>query len=147
MSLKSMTVSKLNDLKRQVESAIHAKVAERRREIESELSRLAEFSGGTRAKVVRAAASLMVVRKVGKKLGKSLIANGPKAPKPKQRTKTRKTRKAANNAPGHSNLASAEHIEALVEAIPVEVPIESLPIEPPATPIYGNVMADVSAAA
>ena len=38
MSLKTMTVSKLKDLKRQVETAIHAKVTERRHEIESELS-------------------------------------------------------------------------------------------------------------
>jgi hypothetical protein len=35
-----MTVSKLKDLKRQVEAAIHAKVTERRQEIESELSKL-----------------------------------------------------------------------------------------------------------
>jgi hypothetical protein len=91
----------------------------------------------------------MVARKIGKKLDESLIANGPKASKPKQRTKTRKTRKTANNAPGRSNLASTEHIEALVEALPVEVLIESLPVEPPtATPIYANVIpADVSAAA
>jgi hypothetical protein len=147
MSLKTMTVSKLKDLKRQVESAIHAKVAERRHEIESELLKLSRFDGSGRAKVARAEARGMVARKTGKKLDEPLIANGPK--KPKQRTKTRKTRKAANNAPGRSTLASAEHIEALVE-VPIESrPIESLPVEPPpATPIYANVIpADVSAAA
>jgi hypothetical protein len=145
MSLKTMTVSKLKDLKRQVESAIHAKVAERRHEIESELLKLSRFDGSGRAKVVRAEARGMVARKIGKKPDVSLTTNGPKAPKPKQRTKTRKTRKAANNAPGRSTLASAEHIEAL----PVEAPIESLPVEPPpATPIYDNdIPADVSAAA
>jgi hypothetical protein len=149
MSLKTMTVSKLKNLKRQVESAIHAKVAERRHEIESELLKLSRFGGGGRTKVARAEAKGMVVRKIGKKLDEPLIPNGPKASKPKQRTKTRKTRKAANNAPGRSSLASAEHIEALVEALPVEVPIESLPVEPPpATPIYANVIpADVSEAA
>ena len=149
MSLKSMTVSKLKDLKRQVESAIHAKAAERRHEIESELLKLSLFDGSGRAKVVRAGARGMVARKTGKNLDESLIANGPKASKPKQQTKTRKTRKAAINAPGGSTLASAEHIEALVEALPVEVPIVSLPVEPPtATPIYANVIpADISAAA
>ena len=134
MSLKTMTVSKLKDLKRQVESAIHAKVAERRHEIESELLKLSRFDGSERAKVVRAGARGMVARKIGKKLDESVIANGPKAPKPKQRTKSKKTRKAAN-----ATLAGAEHIETLVEP---------LPVEPLATPIYANVIpADVSAAA
>ena len=81
MSLKSMAVSKLKDLKRQVESAIHAKVAERRREIESELLKLSRLDGSERAKVVRAGARGVVARKIGKKLDESLIANGPKASK------------------------------------------------------------------
>jgi hypothetical protein len=63
MSLKSMTVSKLKDLKRQVESAIHAKVAERRHEIESELLELSRFDGSGRAKVAKAGARGMVARK------------------------------------------------------------------------------------
>jgi hypothetical protein len=67
MSLKTMTVSKLQDLKRQVEAAIHAKVTERRHEIESELSKLSLLDGGGRGKVVRAAARGMVAVKVGKK--------------------------------------------------------------------------------
>src|SRR5271154_1467907 len=50
MSLKTMTVSKLKDLKRQVEAAIHAKVTERRQEIESELLKLSRLHGGRGAK-------------------------------------------------------------------------------------------------
>jgi hypothetical protein len=113
MSLKTMTVSKLKDLKRQVEAAIHAKVTERRREIESELSELSRLDGG-RAKVVRAGARGMVVVKVGKK---------PKASTPNQPRKTRKarnTRKAANSAEtGFSTLAIAGHADPLpIEAHP-----------------------------
>ena len=54
MSLKTMTVSKLKALKHQVEAAIHAKVTERRHEIESEPSKLSRFDDGRGAKVVRA---------------------------------------------------------------------------------------------
>jgi hypothetical protein len=68
MSLKTMTVSKLKDLKRQVEAAIHAKVTERRQEIESELSKLSRLDGGRGAKAVRAGTRGMVALKVGKKL-------------------------------------------------------------------------------
>jgi DNA-binding protein H-NS len=46
MALKTMTVPKLQALKSQVEAAITAKVTERRRELESELSKLAGFGGG-----------------------------------------------------------------------------------------------------
>ena len=112
MSLKAMSVSKLQDLKREVEAAIHAKAAERRHEIESELLELFRLDGG-RAKVVRAGARGMVAVKVGKK---------PKASTPKRPKKTRKaskTRKAPHimNA-GRSTLASADHIEPL----PIENP-------------------------
>jgi hypothetical protein len=145
MSLKAMTVSKLNALKKEVEAAIHAKVTQRRHEIESELSRLARFDGG-RAKVVRAQAKGMVARKVGKKLGESLIANSPVASTPKKSKKIKKaskTRKVANNvaAAPPSTPASTEHIE----ATPVEAaPVEALPV----TSIQDNDMpADVSAAA
>ena len=148
MSLKTMTVSKLKDLKRQVEAAIHAKVTERRQEIESELSKLSRLDSGRGAKAVRAGTRGMVALKVGKKLNEPITMNSPKPSTPKQRTKTRKTRKAANNAPGCSTLASTEHIEALVEALYVEVPIESLPVESRPAAIYANVIpADVSAAA
>jgi hypothetical protein len=88
------STGKLKELKRQVESAIQASVAERRHEIESELLKLSRFDGRGRAKVVRAGARGMVARKIGEKLDDSIIANGPKASKPKQRTKTRKTRVA-----------------------------------------------------
>ena len=147
MSLKTMTVSKLKDLKRQVESAIRAKVAERRHEIESELLKLSRFDSGGRAKVVRAEARGMVARKIGKKLDESLIANGPKASKPKQRTKTRKTRKARNSAEtGLSTLATAKYSEPLPI---VSLPVEPVPIEPPTVAsIHPNVMpTEVSAAA
>src|SRR5271167_2231122 len=47
---------KLKVLKREVEAAIHAKVTARRREIESELSKLSLLDSGERANVVKAAA-------------------------------------------------------------------------------------------
>jgi hypothetical protein len=130
MSLKAMHVSQLKALKREVESAIHAKVSERRREIESELSELSRLDGG-RAKVVRAGARGMVAVKVGKK---------PKASTPNQPRKTRKarnTRKAANSAETvFSTLAIADHIEPL--------PIETRPV----ASIDANVVpADLSVAA
>jgi DNA-binding protein H-NS len=49
MALKTMSVAKLQALKSQLEAAISAKVTERRRELESELSRLAGFTGGRKA--------------------------------------------------------------------------------------------------
>jgi len=104
MSLKAMSVSKLQDLKREVEAAIHAKAAERRHEIESELLELFRLDGG-RAKVVRAGARGMVAVKVGKK---------PKASTPKQPKKPRKaskTRKTAHSV--ISTLAGTDHIEPL----------------------------------
>jgi hypothetical protein len=114
MSLKTMTVSRLKDLKRQVEAAIHAKVTERRHEIESELSKLSLLDGGGRGKVVRAAARGMVAVKIGKK---------PKSSTPDQSRKSgkaRNTRKAANSAErGFSTLVVAGHIEPL--------PIETCP--------------------
>jgi hypothetical protein len=149
MSLKTMTVSKLKELKHQVEEAIHAKVTERRHEIESELSKLARFDGGRDAKVVRAGAKEIVAvkyrnpgpsLKAGKKLDESLMADSPKVSIPKRPKKTRKankTRKAANSVEmGLSSIATADHIE-------------PLPIEPPpVTSTYADVMpVDVSAAA
>jgi hypothetical protein len=154
MSLKAMNVSKLRALRQEVEATIHAKVAERRQEIESELSRLARLEGG-RVKVVKARAKVMVARKVGKKLAEPLTANKPKATTPKQRTKTskaRKTRKAANPvAAVLSILPTVEHAEALpVETLLVEAaPIEAAPVEAlPVTSANANVAPpDVSAAA
>jgi DNA-binding protein H-NS len=49
MALKTMTIAKLQALKSQIEAAITAKVTERRRELESELSKLAGFTGGGKA--------------------------------------------------------------------------------------------------
>jgi DNA-binding protein H-NS len=46
MALKTMPIAKLQQLKSQVEAAISARVTERRRELESELSKLAGFGGG-----------------------------------------------------------------------------------------------------
>jgi DNA-binding protein H-NS len=43
-----MPIPKLQELERQVEGAIAEKVTERRRELESELSKLARFDGGER---------------------------------------------------------------------------------------------------
>ena len=45
MALKTMPIAKLQDLKTQIEAAITAKVSERRRELETELAKLAQFGG------------------------------------------------------------------------------------------------------
>jgi hypothetical protein len=125
MSLKTMTVFKLKELKHQVEAAIHAKVTERLHEIESELSKLSRFDGGRGAKAVRAGARGMVAvkyrssgpsSKAGKKLDEALRSDSPK--------KANKTRKAANVVEANlSSIATADHIPPL--------PIAPLPIEPP----------------
>jgi hypothetical protein len=132
MSLKTMSVSKLKALKNQVEAVIRTKVKERRREIESELSRLAGFDGSGRAKVVRARTKEMVVRKVGKKPVEPLIANKSKASTRKQRTKTRKASKTRTAAAVPST-PTAKNIEALpVEVAPVEaLPVGAVAIDPP----------------
>jgi DNA-binding protein H-NS len=49
MALKTMPIAKLQQLKSQVEAAISARVTERRRELESELSKLGGISGGGNA--------------------------------------------------------------------------------------------------
>jgi DNA-binding protein H-NS len=46
MALKTMSIAKLRDLKSQVEAAITEKVSTRRRELETELSKLGGYSGG-----------------------------------------------------------------------------------------------------
>ncbi len=127
LSLTTMTESKLKVLKRQVEAAIRAKVVERRREIEFELSKLSLLDGGGRRKVARAVASGTVAVEVGKK---------PKTSTSNQPRKARNTRKAANSAEtGFSPPAVAEHIEPL--------PIETCPvasIEAPVPLIEANVV-------
>src|SRR5271168_812416 len=49
MVLKTMSIDKLRDMKSKIEAAISAKVAERRHELESELSKLAHLGGGGKA--------------------------------------------------------------------------------------------------
>jgi hypothetical protein len=49
MALNTMPIAKLRDLKSRVEAAISAKVTERRRELESELSKVAGFAGSRKA--------------------------------------------------------------------------------------------------
>jgi DNA-binding protein H-NS len=48
MALKAMSVARLQDLKTKVEAAISTKIGERRRELESQLSKLAGYTGGER---------------------------------------------------------------------------------------------------
>ena len=109
LSLKTITKSKLKALKRQVEAAIHAKVAERRREIESKLSKLSLLDGGKRRKVVRAAVRGMVAVKFGKKRKVSTL---------NQPSKARNTRKAADGAEtDFSTAVIADHIEPLPELV------------------------------
>jgi DNA-binding protein H-NS len=45
MALKTMSVAKLQDLKSEIDSAIRAKVTERRRELEAQLAKLSGFGG------------------------------------------------------------------------------------------------------
>jgi DNA-binding protein H-NS len=45
MALKTMPIAKLQDLKSKIDAAINAKVSERRRELETELAKLAQFDG------------------------------------------------------------------------------------------------------
>ena len=47
MNLKSMSVGQLMSLRGQVEAALSGKVVEQRRSLESELSKLTRFQGGT----------------------------------------------------------------------------------------------------
>lgn len=49
MALKTMPIAKLQNLKSKIEAAINAKVTERRRELETELSKLARFGGAGKA--------------------------------------------------------------------------------------------------
>src|SRR5580692_6433542 len=126
MSLKALNVSQLKTLKREIESAIHAKVSERRHEIESALSELSLLDGSGRGKVVRAAASGMDAAKyrssgsarkpAGRKLDESLIADRSKisaaAKQPKKARKTRTVRNAGDIAPAVLlTAAKIEHTE------------------------------------
>ena len=62
MALKSMSITKLQDLKAKVEAAILEKVSARRSEVEAEMSKLDGYTGGARrdgprGEVVRGARS------------------------------------------------------------------------------------------
>jgi two-component system, OmpR family, response regulator len=59
MALKTMPIAKLQDLKSKIEAAINAKVSERRRELETELAKLAQF-GGRGGKTIRSETVLRV---------------------------------------------------------------------------------------
>jgi hypothetical protein len=155
LSLKTMTESKLKVLKRQVEAALLARVAARRQEIETELSRLSLLDGGGRPKVVRAAAKGMAAAKyrkpasasqaAGRKLDESLVAASPKAStSAKPRKKTRKAKKMRNveNITSAALLTSAkiEHteppcIEPLDRPVPVELLSQAIPGDLGGSPI------------
>ena len=53
MALKTMSIDKLRDMKSKIDAAISSKVTERRRELETELSKLARFGGGKAIKFGR----------------------------------------------------------------------------------------------
>jgi DNA-binding protein H-NS len=120
MALKSMSIEKLRDLKNKVEAAIHTNLVGRRRELESELSKLIRFEGGRGSgKIGRGGRGpvaakyrnpenpaetwagrglkprwLAAATKSGKKLEDFLIAGAAKASASKLPKKTRKMRKA-----------------------------------------------------
>jgi DNA-binding protein H-NS len=50
MALKTMSIAKLRDLRARVDAAIGEKIDERRKSLESELSRLARFEGDGKAR-------------------------------------------------------------------------------------------------
>jgi DNA-binding protein H-NS len=119
MALKSMSIEKLRDLKNKVDAAIHSHLIGRRRELESELSKLGRFEGG-RGKGVRGGPRgsvapkyrnpenaaetwagrglkprwLAAAIKGGKKQDDFLIAGASKISAAKQLKKTRKVRKS-----------------------------------------------------
>jgi DNA-binding protein H-NS len=121
VALKSMSIEKLRDLKNKVEAAIHTNLVERRRELESELSKLMRFEsgrgsgkvgrGGPRGSVAAKYRNpenpaetwagrglkprwLAAAIKSGKKLEDFLIAGAAKASASKLPKKSRKMRKA-----------------------------------------------------
>ena len=129
MYLKTMTVSKLKGLRREVEAAIRAKVTERRHEIETELSKLSQFEAAKTAGVVGTWTRGMVAVKVGKKPYEPLGAGSTKALTPKQPKRTGKVgkpRKAAKSADtGLSFPATANNIEALpLSAASIDAPVD-----------------------
>ena len=150
LSLKTMTESKLKVLKREVEAALQAKVAARRQEIESKLSRLSLLDGSSRVKVVRAAARGMDAAKyqnsapprkaADRKLNESLITDSPKvstsARQPKKARKTKKMRNVENiTSAALLTSVKIEHTEPpCIDPLDRPVPIEALS----ATSVYPN---------
>ena len=143
LSLKTMTESKLKVLKREVEAALQAKVAARRQEIESELSRLSLLDGSARAKVVRAARGMDAAKyrnsasprkAAGRKLNESLITDSPKvSTSAKQPKKARKINKVRNDG----EIAQA----VILTSIKTEV-VEPLCPEPLDTPLPVESLSD-----
>jgi hypothetical protein len=150
LSLKTMTESKLIVLKREIEATIHAKVTVRRREIESELSRLSLLDGSGRARVVKAAARGMDAAKyqssaparkaAGRRSDESPVADSPKGSiSGKQPKKSRKTKKVRNTddiaQPALLTSVQADH----TEPVCIEPPIDPVPIQAlSGTSLYPN---------
>jgi hypothetical protein len=143
MSLKTMTVSKLKSLRLEVEAAIRAKVAERRHEIETELSKLSQFESSKPAKVARTWASRTVAIKIAKKLDETLGADSAKALTPEQPKELRRARKASKPRKAAKSAGTGLLSPAIANNI------EAFPIEPPAAAsINANVVpVEVSVAA
>jgi hypothetical protein len=130
MFLKSMTVAKLQDLKRQVEAAIDARIKDRRHEIEAQLSKLSHFDTGP-TNGVTAHVKKRVALKTGKRLHEALTTDGPKASMPKRPRKSVKAKRKARKP---------ENIGQVSPLTPTDAQhTEALPIEPPsAAPISAN---------
>jgi len=120
MNLKSMSIDRLVDLRDRVDAALSSKVVDQRRTLETELSKLTRFQGGTRGKFAgrggpRGAVApkyrnpanptetwagrglkpkwLTAAIKAGKKQDDFLIAGAVPSPKANGRKKVRKARK------------------------------------------------------
>jgi hypothetical protein len=139
MNFNTMSVSKLKDLKRRVEAAIHAKAAERRQEIEFELSELSQLDGG-RAKAVRASAQATGVVKI-RKVKRSITAVRLEASTPRKPRKTRKARKETRKP----DTVSVAPLLMTTSAEPIETP--SIDTSFPAPISASEIQVDLSAAA
>jgi hypothetical protein len=139
MNFNTLSVSKLKDLKRQVEAAIHAKVTARQHEIELELLKLSQLDGGE-AKAVRASAKATGVVKT-KKLRKSVAAVSLKASAPRKPRKTRKARKETRK-PETVRVAPPQVATSME---PIEVP--SIDIPAPASISASETPAELGVAA
>jgi hypothetical protein len=139
MNFNTMSVSKLTDLRRQVEAAIHAKIAERRHRIELELLKLTQLDGG-RAKVVRTSATGPGVLKTSKP-NKSTTTVSPDASIPRKTIKTRKARKKARKP----ETVSVASLQMAISAAPIATPSNDTPF--PASISASEIPVDLGAAA